>query len=76
MSLKRGDVVQLSPDFHNEHFRGAFVMVTEPKIFGMQGYVHGLDRGEAYIRAEWNDIEWVGRATWVPQGEWHGDEQD
>lgn len=69
--LKVGDVVQLSPE---SRFPGCFMMVTEPKPWGAQGFIampEQLDEPpkEAYYRANWEDMEYVGRAAWVPQGE-------
>lgn len=48
---------------------GAFVMAEEIKAWGIQGYVphvqsHG-HQSRAYIRLEWNDIDYVGRAPLV-----------
>lgn len=50
IELTKGDVVQLSPECGNKHFRGAFMMVAEPKDFGALGFIHGLDKGKAYYR--------------------------
>jgi hypothetical protein len=69
--LEPGDVVQISPDLENQCFAGCMMVVTEPKNFGAQGYVQALgdDRetigGQAYIRVNWADMEFVGRAEWV-----------
>ena len=66
IELKKGDVVQISPEFSNPIFRGALVMVEDPKAFGMQGFVNCLDKGNAYIRVEWKDMEYIGLAPFVP----------
>lgn len=68
-----GDVVQLSPDM-GPTFGGCFALVTEPKSWGMQGFVAMLQSdkqppAEAYIRATWENMEYVGRASWVPSDE-------
>ena len=68
--LKIGDVVQIDPA-HDECFGGAFMMVTEPRAWGAQGFVHYLNQGRAYYRVPFENMEFVGHATWVPQ-----DEQD
>jgi hypothetical protein len=68
--LKEGDVVQLSPDVGNPMFACCMMTVTEPKPWGAQGYVqmtgeNGQLGGQAYYRATWDDMEYVGRAEWV-----------
>lgn len=71
--LKVGDVVQLNPEaVGNEAFAGAFMIVTEPKSWGAQGYVEGMGsecvcsvEGAAYYRAPWAAMEYVGAAQFV-----------
>ena len=68
--LKVGDVVQLSPETSNKGFGGCFLQVTEPKSWGVVGFVQALgDRnqigGRAYYRANWDEIEFIGTAIWV-----------
>ena len=68
--LLEGDVVQLSPDVGNPMFACCFMIVSEPKEFGAQGYVQALGENgrpgaQAYYRAKWSEMEYVGRATWV-----------
>lgn len=74
--LKKGDIVQLNPEFHlgdKQGFFGACLMVvTEPKAFGAQGYIQSPQkRGEtpltAYYRAKWEEMELVGHAEWVAE---------
>lgn len=71
MELKPGDVVQLAPE--GDHaFWGCFMMITEPKSWGAQGFIcmpekRGEVPGSAYFRAKWEQMEFVGRAAWVPQ---------
>jgi hypothetical protein len=69
-AVEVNDVVQLSPATDNKGFGGCFMIVTEKKYWGVQGYVQALgDRdkvgGQAYYRAKWEEIEFVGKATWV-----------
>lgn len=65
-----GDVVQLSPfDTKNEMFAGCFMIVTELKKWGVQGYVQALGTngeigGQAYYRADWEEFEYAGKAMW------------
>lgn len=63
--LKVGDVVQIDPE-HDSDFGGCFMQVTEPKPWGAQGAVSvpGKD-GLAYYRCKFEDMEYVGKATWI-----------
>jgi hypothetical protein len=68
--LVPGDVVQLSPDVRNPMFAGCMMTVTEPKGWGAQGYVqmtgeNGQPGGQAYYRANWDEMEFVGYAQWM-----------
>jgi len=69
--LKHGDVVQLGPTTSNPMFAYCFMTVTEPKSWGAQGFVQALGEdgkpgGEAYYRAKFEDMEFVGRMAWGP----------
>lgn len=68
--LEASDVVQLSPDTDNPAFAGTMLVVTEVRGWGVVGYVQALGTAEgpgglAYLRATWEQIEYVGRARWV-----------
>lgn len=68
--LKVGDVVQLGPETGNMAFRYCFMIISEMKSFGAQGYVQALGTreeigGQAYYRANWKDMEYVGKAVWA-----------
>jgi hypothetical protein len=69
--LEPGEIVQLSPETcRNKMLAACFMVVTEPKAFGAQGYVqctgeNGEMGGCAYYRAHWDEMEPVGRAEWV-----------
>lgn len=70
--LKVGDVVQLGPNTANPMFAHCFMTVTEQKSWGAQGFVQALGEnrepgGQAYYRAKFEDMEFVGVAWWVPQ---------
>lgn len=49
---------------------GAFVLATEVKSWGIQGFVHHIGShevpGQAFIRLKWADIEYIGRAKLLP----------
>ena len=66
--LEIGDVVQIDRP-QDEVFHGAFMLVTEPKVWGAQGFVHGLGKGRAYYRTTWENMEFVGKATLGPSDE-------
>jgi len=69
--LRVGEVVQLDPfKTSNPMFAGCFMVVTEQKNFGAQGYIQctGTARqrgGVAYYRATWDEMEPVGDAVWL-----------
>jgi len=69
--LEVGTVVQLNPQtVQNKAFSGCFMVVSEPKAFGAQGYVQALGTreeagGQAYYRANFEEMEVVGRAQWA-----------
>lgn len=70
MTLQVGDVVQIDPSLENCFFRGCLMIVTEPKSFGAQGAIsipssRTEPPGFAYYRATWEQMEYVGKATWV-----------
>lgn len=69
IELEVGDVVQLKPD---HKFGGMFVIVTEPKSWGCQGYLSSpiefeatKFKGVAYVRPKLEDFEWVGKAPFI-----------
>lgn len=67
--LKPNMVVQLSPQVGNPAFACCFMVVTEPKSWGAQGYVQSLGTreapgGQAYYRAKWEEMEYIGAAMW------------
>jgi hypothetical protein len=76
--LAEGDVVQLSPNVGNPMFAGCMMIVTEQKTFGAQGYVQALGEngkpgGQAFYRAQWSEMEYVGQCAWI-RGD--GDEEE
>lgn len=69
-----GDVYQLDPErTRNRAFAGCMLVCTEPKTWGVQGFVQALGDsrdtpgGLAYYRATWDEIQYVGRAVWMPR---------
>jgi len=70
--LKPGQLVQLNPEVvGNKAFAGCIMVVTEPKEWGAQGYVQALGEnstepgGQAYYRAQWQEMELVGDVEWM-----------
>jgi len=71
--LKVGDVVQISPNSMSA-FAGCFMLVTEPKSFGAEGFIAmpqaiAVRPGEAPYRCNWEEMEYIGSAAFVPPGE-------
>lgn len=71
--LKVGDVVQIAPE-SDKIFGGHFMVVTEPKPWGAQGYCEafpyeGKDgrcpRGLAYYRCKFENMEYIGHTEWI-----------
>jgi hypothetical protein len=66
-----GDVVQLNPETcRNQMFAACMMTITEPKTFGAQGYVQctgrdGMPGGQAFYRANWEEMDFVGRAPFI-----------
>lgn len=61
--------MQLSPSVGNPAFAGCFMVVSDPKPFGAQGYVQALGTregmgGQAYYRANFSEMELIGKAVW------------
>lgn len=63
MNIEVNDVVQLSPA--DEMFSACFMVVTEPKPWGAQGYVRVPGGGNAYYQAKTENMELIGKAVWV-----------
>ncbi len=71
------DVVQIDPE-HDELFGGCFMVITEPKTWGAQGFVpmgaKAADSGKvglAYYRCPTEKMALIGRAEWS-----EGDEKE
>jgi hypothetical protein len=81
--LQPGDIVQLDPaTCRTAAFRGCFMVVSEPKGFGAQGYItpigeklDTIPNGACYYRAKWEEMELTGgRAVWMFGHPGDGDE--
>lgn len=63
--LKVGDVVQIAPN--NVNFAACFMVVTEPKVWGAQGYIlcpAANGPRQAFFRCKFEDMEFIGHAEW------------
>lgn len=73
--LKIGDVLQIISAEGRPEYTGCFLVVTEPKAFGAQGYLLspydgiGMSRfkGLAYLRVKFEEVEYVGSAPLILQ---------
>lgn len=71
--LQVGDVVQIDPK-HDETFGGCFMIVTEPKEWGAQGYCSAPGKdGRYYYRCPHSAMDLIGHAAWVQEGDKHED---
>lgn len=71
-TAKPNMVVQLAPDAGNPMLAYCMMVITEVKPWGCQGYVqatgtNGEHGGQAYYRAKWEEMEFVGQAVWVAE---------
>lgn len=69
--IKPGAVVQIDGTLKDCFFPGCFMLVTEVKSWGVQGFISMPGSrtelpGRAYFRASWDKIEYIGQAVWVP----------
>jgi len=74
-NIEVNDVVQIDPA-SDEVFGACFMIVTEVKSWGVQGYVQvpgkGDDGGRGYYRCKYENLSFVGKAVWI----WEYKEQD
>jgi hypothetical protein len=68
-----GDLYQITEAHGRAGWIGAIVMATKIKPWGIQGFVHMVNKddefGRAYIRLKWEEIEHVGCAKLIPADE-------
>ena len=63
-----GDVVQVDPEY-DDVFGACFMVVTEPKSWGAQGYVTIPGKGPAYLRLNFKNGVKIGRCIWICKDE-------
>lgn len=70
---RAGDVFQITEQHGRKGWIGAFVLATEIKPWGIQGFVSHVETHDqqtrAFIRLKWEEIDYIGRATLIPQDE-------
>lgn len=65
--IRENSVVQVNEAGPKE-FVGCFVIVTELRSYGIQGYPPIPDAGgRAYVNLNWNEFEYIGEAVLVPK---------
>jgi hypothetical protein len=71
-SYRPGDIVQINPECAtNPMFGGCLLVVTEPKVWGVMGFVQSLGAngqigGQAFIRLPFAEVEPTGgRVVWA-----------
>lgn len=62
MNIQENDVVQIVPE---HKWGGCFLLVTEVKGWGVQGFVQIPMKGQAYIRIEHGEYEKIGSAVFI-----------
>ena len=69
--FKVGDVFQINEKNEKTGWIGAFVLVTEIKPWGIQGFVHYIETHDKsrrmFTRLKWDEIDYVGRSCLVPE---------
>lgn len=73
MEAQVGDVFQINEKHGRQGWIGAFLLVTEPKSWGVMGFVANIDnhdeQSRAFIRLKWDEIDYIGKAALVPDDE-------
>lgn len=65
--VKSGTVVQCNEEAIN--WCGCLILVTDVYSWGVQGFVKIPTQGDAFIRLNWSQIEFIGQAVLVPSEE-------
>lgn len=65
-----GDVFQINDKYDQLGWVGAFIMATEIKSWGIQGFAHHIETHEYssrhHVRIKWEYLEYIGRASMIP----------
>ena len=64
-----GDVFQINEKHGRQGWIGAFVMATEIKSWGIQGFVSHIvshdEQRRAYIRLKYDELDYIGHAQLI-----------
>jgi hypothetical protein len=66
--IQINSVVQINEN-GQDGWIGCLVQVSELKSWGIQGWVKLPKSGDAYIRLNWNEIDYIGEAVMTQQKE-------
>lgn len=65
-----GDVFQINERHGRAGWIGAFLLATEIKSWGVMGFVAMIEthdkQGYAYIRLNWDELDYIGHTNLVP----------
>lgn len=68
-----GDVFQINERHGRQGWVGAFLMATEIKPWGVQGFVSHVvshdEQARAYIRLKYEELDFIGHAPLIPADE-------
>jgi hypothetical protein len=71
VNARPGWVFQINEVHGRQGWIGAFVMATEIKPWGIQGFVHHVKthdtNSQCYIRLKWEELDYIGTAAMIPQ---------
>lgn len=71
--VRIGDVFQINENHGRNGWIGAFLMASEVKTWGVQGFVSHVETHDvqhrAYIRLPWDQLDYIGHAALIPQDE-------
>ncbi len=66
-----GWVFQINEVHGRNGWIGAFVLATEIKPWGIQGFVHHITdhdtNAQVFIRLKWEELDYIGKAALIPQ---------
>lgn len=66
----KDDVFQINENHGRKGWIGAFVLATEIKDWGIQGFIHHVktheEPAQVYIRLKWDEIDFIGQAVLQP----------
>jgi hypothetical protein len=68
-----GDVFQINEKHGRNGLIGSFVLATEIKTWGIQGFVHNIDTFDSYsriyLRLKYDELDLIGHTDLLPSDE-------